>query len=401
MGGPRVLRIFSRYQQFGGEERIVRQIHEALSRCMDATWFERSSDQLLGKSLAGMVTAPGKAIYNREVAVELTNLQEQRKFDAWEIHNVFPALSPSVYETGIRLGIPIVHYLHNYRLSCVNGTLLNHGQPCYRCLGGSFWPAVETKCWRSSRLACATLGIALTRVRQLKVFSAISSWIAISDAQKQWHIKMGIPSEQIHVVPHFLEPSTNLIAEKSPKRGYLLFLGRLSQEKGLTQLLKAWQLVKTSGAKLVIAGTGPEEASLRDYVARNRFDNIELRGFVPIEEQPQLWRGAAALIVPSIWEEPFGLVVLEAWAHYRPALVSNRGALPEIVRHPSLIFSPEDPVDVASKIDGVLDNPDARDELAIAGNRKLHRDYTLSSWRSRIATIYAGLGIRLKDTDSA
>jgi glycosyltransferase involved in cell wall biosynthesis len=400
MGGPRVLRIFSRYQQFGGEERIVRQIHEALSQCMDATWFERSSDQLLGIGMVGRVTAPGKAIYNRKVADELTSLQGQKKFDAWEIHNVFPALSPSVYETGIRLGIPIVHYLHNYRLSCVNGTLLNHGQPCYRCLGGNFWPAVETKCWRSSRLACTTLAIALTRVRQLKVFSAISCWIAISDAQKQWHIKMGIPSEQIHVVPHFLEPLKEVSPENSPKRGYLLFLGRLSQEKGLTQLLKAWPLVKTSGAKLLIAGTGPEEAALRDYVARSRFGNVEFRGFVPIEEQPPLWRGAAALIVPSIWEEPFGLVVLEAWAHYRVALVSNRGALPEIVRHPSLIFSPEDPVDLASKIDWMLDNPDARDELAIAKNEELHRDYGLATWRSRIAAIYASLGIQLKDTDA-
>src|SRR6476646_1395004 len=120
MSVPRILRIFSRYQQYGGEEAVVKRIHRELAEVMDADWFESSTGTLLGSSFASRIASPWKAVDNKAVVGSLRKLQEENRYCAWEIHNVFPALSPSVYQAAFKMGIPVVHFLHNYRLSCVN-----------------------------------------------------------------------------------------------------------------------------------------------------------------------------------------------------------------------------------------------------------------------------------------
>ena len=390
----KVLRIFGRYQEYGGEEAAARRIHETLKPYMDAEWFESSTDAMLGDSLAQRVRAPFRAIHNERIAKQLRRLQADRKFDAWEIHNIFPSLSPSVYATGIRLGVPLIQYLHNYRMSCVNGMFLNHGKPCFRCIDGNFFPAIQTVCWRNSRIACGCTALALGRIRRLDIFRYIKGWIAISEAQKTLHMRMGIPAERIHVVPHFLETTENGVP---PIRedGYALFLGRLSVEKGVAQLLEAWGRVSHPGARLVIAGKGPEEEKLRTFARDEGLSNVEFRGFVPAEAKTDLWAGARFLVVPSIWEEPFGLVVLEAWAHGRPVIASNRGAFPEMIDAGGLLCSPNSPVEFAATIEKMFESGDLTAKMGAAGRKQLRTSFCQEIWVNRIRSIYGDCGLKV------
>ncbi|MBV8279649.1 MAG: glycosyltransferase family 4 protein [Verrucomicrobia bacterium] len=385
MHRPRVLRIFNRYQQYGGEEKMVRQIGNALAGVVSATTFEHSSDELLAGSFKKRIQAPFKVIHNRQVFDRLTALQHEYRFDAWEIHNTFPAFSPAVYDAALELGVRVVQYLHNYRFSCVNGMFLNQGEPCYRCIRGTFWAAFRTACWRSNRWASGIAGIALNRARRL--FSSINIWVAISEAQKRRHIEMGIPAERIRVVPHFLDAPTD-VRPNVPEQGYFLFLGRLSAEKGLWQLLQGWRLLRAGTAKLVIAGDGPERTRLENLCRGHGLKNVEFRGYVAVRDQDTLWQGARALIVPSIWEEPFGLVVLEAWAHGRPALVSNRGGLPEIVTDSAARFSPDQPEDIAAILDRCCTNSQELRRIASEGLERLRQNYNRAVWLNRINEVY-------------
>ena len=388
----RVLRIFGRYQEYGGEEAAARRIHETLKPYMDGEWLESSTEALLGNSNLDRIRAPFRVIHNERIAQELPRLQADKKFDVWEIHNVFPSLSPSVYAIGMRLGVPLIQYLHNYRMSCVNGTFLNHGEPCVRCIGGDFFPAVRTICWRNSRIACAVMGLALSRIRRLDVFQYVKCWIAISEAQKTLHVRMGIPADRIHVVPHFLDAAEN---DVPPIRedGYALFLGRLSTEKGVAQLLEAWRRVKYPGARLVIAGKGPEEEKLRAFARDKRLSNVEFRGYVPAEAQADLWIGARFLVVPSIWEEPFGLVVLEAWAHGRPVLTSDRGSFPEMIDGGGLLCSPDSPAELAAAILKMFEPTDLISNMAAAGQKKLRTKFSRETWINRIRSVYEQCGL--------
>jgi glycosyltransferase involved in cell wall biosynthesis len=385
MNRPKVLRIFNRYQQYGGEEKIVRQISNALAELVSATAFEHSSDELLTGSLLKRAQAPFNVIYNYRILDRLRGLQLQERFDVWEIHNTFPAFSPAVYDAALELGVRVIQYLHNYRFSCVNGMFLNQGEPCYRCIRGTFWPAFLTSCWRSNRWASGIAGIALTRVRRL--FSSIDIWVAVSEAQKRRHVEMGIPAERIRVVPHFLEAPID-VRPNVPDDGYFLFLGRLSPEKGLWQLLHGWRLLKAGPAGLVIAGEGPERSRLENFCREHGLKNVEFRGYVTARDQDALWQGARALIVPSIWEEPFGLAVLEAWAHGRPALVSNRGGLPEIVPDPAARFSPDRPDEIAAILDRYCTNSQDLSRMAGEGLARLRRNYSRVVWLSQISEVY-------------
>ena len=385
MEPPKVLRIFNRYQQYGGEEKMVHQIRDALANTVSATSFEHSSDELLLRSFKDRVQAPFNVVYNGRIFERLTALQRQHRFDVWEIHNTFPAFSPAVYEAGLEAGVSVIQYLHNYRFSCVNAMFLNHGKPCYRCMGGNFWPAFLTACWHSNRWASGIAGIALARTRRL--ISRINIFVAISETQKRRHVEMGIPGERIRVVPHFLDAPAD-VCPHIPNNGYFLFLGRLSSEKGVFQLLEGWRLLKTNQAKLVIAGDGPDRTRLEIFCHAHDLKNVEFRGFVAPRDQDSLWQGARTLIVPSIWEEPFGLVVLEAWAHGRPALVANRGGLTEIVPNPAARFVPDNPEQIAAILDRYSTGPDELYQLAIDGLERLRYTYNRTIWLRKIREVY-------------
>jgi glycosyltransferase involved in cell wall biosynthesis len=394
MPNPRILRIFSRYEQYGGEEAVARRIHQELAEVMDADWFESSTETLLGNSIATKLAAPWKVIHNAEAAKSLRKLQEKNRYSAWEIHNVFPALSPSVYQTAFDRGVPVINFLHNYRLSCVNGSFLNHGEPCQRCIKGNFLPAVQTVCWRDSRVACGFMGLALTRVRRLKVFEKVSAWIALSEVQKGLHLKIGLPARTLHVVPHFQEFRP---AEASPlqQNGYALFLGRLAPEKGVANLLDGWKQVKTPGARLVIAGTGPEEERLKQIVVDNKLDSVELRGFVNPAQHRELWANAKFLIVPSIWHEPFALVVLEALAHGRPLVVSNFGSMPEATFGCSFVVNPFKPEEIAVACDRLFRDTELAQEMGNRGIARLQKVYNREVWLDKIRGVYASCGVQL------
>ena len=384
----RILQIFSRYIHFGGEENSVFRIGDALQDRHDVEYFIGSTKEFLGPDMASKIRAPFNAFYNLPVAQRLRKYQEIGAFDLWQVHNVLPALSPSVYQTAFDLKVPIVHYLHNYRMGCTNGFFLNHGQPCERCLGGNFWPAFQTACWRNSRLISGLMGLILRRVRSIGTFNKVAAWISISEFQRKKHVEMGIPANHIHNIHHFYESSAP--PPPSIPSGDTLFLGRLSQEKGVDLLLRAWAKVRNGSRRLVIAGTGPEESSLKKLASDLNLANVVFTGFLDKEQQVSLWSNSSALVVPSIWDEPFGMVVLEAWAKERPVVAFAKGALPELIHHGvnGLLADPFSVESLAKNIQELIDKPYLGPRLGKACSLRLKDDFNRALWVSRIESVY-------------
>jgi glycosyltransferase involved in cell wall biosynthesis len=384
----RILQIFSRYIHFGGEEGSVFRIGDALQENHDIEYFIGSTKDFLGSDIQSRIQAPFNAYYNLPIAQRLHKYQEIGNFDIWQIHNVLPSLSPSVYQTAFDLKVPVVHYLHNYRMGCTNGFFLNHGQPCERCLGGNFWPAFQTACWRNSRLISGFMGLILRRVRSIGTFHKVAAWISVSDFQKKKHVEMGIPANHIHNIYHFYESSAP--PPPSIPSGDTLFLGRLSREKGVDLLLRAWGKVRNGNRRLVIAGAGPEESSLKKMASDLNLANVVFTGFLNAEQQSSLWSNSSALVVPSIWDEPFGMVVLEAWAKERPVVAYAKGALPELIHHgvSGLLADPFSVEALAKNIQELIDTPDLGPRLGKAGNQRLKDEFNRALWLSRIESVY-------------
>lgn len=386
------MQIFSRYEHYGGEEGSVYRIGDAMQQDYDVEYFLASTAELMNSPLHEKLALPLRIFHNPDVARRLRRIQSIGQFDLWQIHNVLPAMSPVVYTTAFKLGIPILHFLHNYRFGCANGFFLQHGIPCQRCMHGNFWPAFAGKSWRNSRILSGAMGAVLSHIRHMDLFHKVTQWIAISHVQKAVHVEMGVPAEKIEVVHHFYEK------EQSPPppatNGHAMFIGRLSEEKGVALLLEAWRLLNRPDRRLVIVGEGPESANLQALAARLKLANVTFTGFLSPDQQREVWAGAAFNVVPSIWMEPFGMVVLETWANNRAVVAHKIGALPELVTHGvnGLLAEPFQPQLLAEALARAFDSPEECKAMAASGRQLLQTAFTKARWLGQMSAIYRKMG---------
>ena len=391
----RVLQLFSRYRDFGGEEGSVYRIGDALHRDFDVGFFLTSSADAFSGDVIHQGMSVLKAFSNWSVLGQLKRYQQLGRYEIWLIHNVFPAMSPAVYELGFRLGIPIVQYLHNYRMGCVNGFFLNHGEPCQTCMDGNFSKAFRTACWHESHLQSGIMGMITARARRMELFHRISQWIAISEAQKREHVAMGIPEERITVIPHFYQ-SEEIAALPPSDGGDALYVGRLSPEKGADRLIRAWKLIQDCGRTLWIVGEGPERPRLEAMIRDEKIANVRFTGFLNQQEMAEIWTKSSCSIVPSIWKEPFGMVVLEAWAKGRPVVAHRIGALPEIIGDgvDGLLVPENSSGELAKAILFLLENPVRAGQMGRAGLEKLKERYSRNVWMDAIKPVFSNLTLR-------
>ncbi|NJM37497.1 MAG: glycosyltransferase family 4 protein [Akkermansiaceae bacterium] len=386
MKNLKILQLFSRYLQYGGEEGSVYRIGDALAEKYQIEYFIASSEQLAAKNRALQLAMVYR---NREVLHRLEKYQKIGRFNCWQIHNVFPAISPGAYTLAKRLEVPIIHYLHNYRMGCVNGFWFTQGKECQKCSSGSYVHGVTGKCWRDSYSQSAAMALLLTDTRRRGLFQQVRRWVAISHSQKEAHIRMGIDGDKIDVVHHFLEQNQPDSIPVFPENGYALFIGRLSAEKGVGHLLDAWALLGKN-RRLVIAGDGPESQKLQEKASHLGLNNVTFSGFVKHSEQKNLWAGAAFSVVPSIWQEPFGMVVLEAWAQARPVVAHRIGALPELISDGvnGFLADSRDIHDLASVLETSFKAGYQLKEMGRNGLGTLKSNHNKSVWLENMERVY-------------
>jgi glycosyltransferase involved in cell wall biosynthesis len=118
--------------------------------------------------------------------------------------------------------------------------------------------------------------------------------------------------------------------------------------------------------------------------------DVVFTGFLDKEQQASLWANSSALVVPSIWDEPFGMVVLEAWAKERPVVAFAKGALPELIHHGvnGLLADPFSVEALAKNIQELIDKPDLGPRLGRAGSLRLKDEFNRTLWLSRIEAVY-------------
>jgi glycosyltransferase involved in cell wall biosynthesis len=154
---------------------------------------------------------------------------------------------------------------------------------------------------------------------------AVDLFITPSQFAKGKYVEAGFDQDRIVVKPNFLEPDPGY---RDGSGNYFAYVGRLSSEKGIELLLKAWRQARPE-AKLRIAGAGPLEDVIRAAACAD--PSIEFLGKVSLSQVVDIMGGAVAVIVPSQWHEPFGRVVVESFAVGTPVIATAIGGLAELV----------------------------------------------------------------------
>lgn len=345
----RVAIVHGRYRQLGGEDNVVEQEMELLqSRGVEVVPFIRDNSSFPSEGSARVAI---EAIWSRGIAAEFDRFLRSERPDIIHVHNTFPFLSPAVFSVADRQNIPAVLTLHNYRLLCPAATLFRNGSPCEDCVSRSWaWPAVSHGCYRESRAATAAVAAINSIHQALGTWTrSISAYIALTDFARDVYERGGLPPDRLHVRPNYVSDPTELASAVGDARARAMFIGRISEEKGVRILTREWQKV---GAPLDVYGDGPLLEDLR----KSSPAGIRFHGFVGRDRALEAMRGAAFLVVPSIWYEAFPLVVLEAFSLGVPVLASNVGSLSEVVQH---------------ELTGLHFEPDRTDSLAHAAIRLL------------------------------
>jgi glycosyltransferase involved in cell wall biosynthesis len=390
MTGLRVLVVHNTYrsEQPSGEDRVVQQEMELLAAAgHDVDRFIRHSDDIAGMSLPAKAAVPLRVPWNRRARADLAAHLRARRPDVVHVHCTFPLLSPSVVAACADAGVPAVATLHNYTQVCAPGTLYRDGRICTDCVGGSPLPAVRHGCYRASRAATVPLAVAQAATQQLW-WTGITRFLCVSQSQRNILVQAGMPADRM-AVHHNIVVDAGVRRTGPPE--HVLYLGRLTEEKGLRLLMAAWDRHVAGGPAslpLVVAGSGP----LQDEVARWAAGRPDVRflGLQTRERCGELLAAAAAVVAPSVWLEAFGLVVVEAMAAGVPVVAAAHGAFVELVDHgvTGLLFRPGDADSLAAALADVQGDPDRNGALGAAARVRYQRDFGPEVGMERLAAEY-------------
>lgn len=301
--------------------------------------------------------------------------------DVVHVHNLFPNWGNSWLTSWPG---PIVSTLHNFRQVCARGTLWRDGHSCTQCPDGSSFSAIKNRCYRESRLLSVPLAIS-TRGggSHSTVLNRSDVSIVLNSHAQQVFGKFG----RVEIVPNFVDDRE--YDSLGTGGAYWLYIGRLSEEKGIRWLLEQFP----DSRNLKIAGSGPLEGLVQAAVNRS---NVAFLGKLSAVDARRAISGARGVIVPSLWSEGIPTVALESLQSGTPLVVSNVCASASELTFAGageIVFVVDS--GAASAAAERLTLVEAIDRIESGGSYRRHRArllyesrYSRDAWREKIEVVY-------------
>ena len=356
-----------------GEDAVAENEIDLLKqRGHDVITYKKYNDDLDDSSLFKKLSIAINTIWSRSTYKELTAILNSERPDIVHFHSIFPQISPSAYKACYDADIPAIHTLHNYRQICPGALLQREEKVCELCLHGSIFNSLRYKCYRNSLLATGTLAATIVFNRFIGTYNKyVSKYIALTQFSASRMSLGGVEENLLVVKPNFL-PS-------SPKPGngtgsYAVYVGRLSQEKGVRTLIKAWAGIDM---KLKIIGDGPLRNELTK-LSEKELQNIEFCGYLDRKTILEIVSDAAFQLVPSEWYEGFPMVLLEAFSCGTPVIGSDIGSIGEIVVNgeTGLKFEPGNPEALKDAVLSLLSDSENLKQLRKSTRKAFDQKYS-------------------------
>ena len=381
----RVLVVHNAYQQPGGEDAVVAAEDALLrERGEDIHLHLVDNDGIQGTwRKAGVFLQTG---YNTHAREALKRRIDHLRPEVVHVHNTFPRLSPSIFDACIEAGVPSVLTLHNFRLLCPTATLHHAGRSEERSLREPCWWTVPAAVYRGSPIGTLAVAAMVEGHKRRGTWrDRVTRFIALSAFAREKFIEGGLPAHRISIKPNSAPDVVG--AQKAVRRSGALFVGRLTEDKGVRTLIQAWRDV---AFPLTMVGDGP----LYAWAQSNAPAHVRLTGRLSASEVSTHMLASQLLVAPSHWYEMFPMVFPEAFACALPVLASDTPSLRPLVR-PGVIGEeagelapPDDPQALAAAARRMLEDP-ARLERLGANARSIYtREYTPEANYRQLMAIY-------------
>lgn len=333
-----------------------------------------------------------KIIYNAQARKNLENLIEDFKPDIVHLHNTYHQLSPSIIMALKKYNIPMVMTLHDYKLISPSYNLYVRGQIWEKSKNHKYYRCFTGKCVKNSYIKSAISALEAYFLKFTEIYYNIDLFISPSRFLIKKFREFGFKKDIIHVPNPLMDnlagPAGELRAGSDYR--YFLYYGRLGEEKGIKDLLKAYLPVNNK-IKLVVAGTGPQEKELSEFVRMNGLEKDVL--FVGFQQNEALWglvEAAEFIVVPSNCYENAPYTVMEAMSLQKAVISSDIGGLPEMIEHGNngLLYKYKDIEKLTAILDFMIAHPGICREMGQQARKTILEKHSKEYYYKSLINIY-------------
>lgn len=381
----RILLVHNSYRQPGGEDIVFDQERALLKEAGHEVFtYHRSNRELDGHNRLHQLADCLCSVWAPDARRDFIRLLSLHNIDIVHVHNTFMMISPSIYSACREARVPVVQTIHNFRLLCPSGSFLHQGAVCELCASRSLLYAIPHRCYRESYFATGAIVVALLLHRRLHTWTRnVDRFILLSEFARKKFIQAGFPEGRLTVKPNFVYPDPG---ERTRPGCYAIYAGRLSEEKGLFTLVKAWGLLQ-SPLPLLVVGDGPLRPQLQQLCRGSR---VEFVRYKARQDCIALIKNACFLVMPSECFENFPIAIIEAYACGVPVIASRIGSLPEIVKDSTtgLTFRASDAEGLRQVVHWAISNPDLMHRMGRCARREFEDRYTAARNLSLLMQVY-------------
>jgi glycosyltransferase involved in cell wall biosynthesis len=329
--------------------------------------------------------AAGRIIYSREAERALARQVERSRPDIVHLHNIYHHLSPSVLRPLRERGIPMVMTLHDFKLACPTHRFLAGGRVCEACLPRRFYMPTVKRCYQGSVGASTLNGLELAIHTLLRMYAPVHLFLCPSRFMLKKMTAGRVFPDRLRWLPNFVDAAA--IEPKSAAGGGAVYVGRLSQEKGVAVLVEA---AANLTCDVHIVGDGPDRHRLNERAKELGARRLSFHGHVPAEDVHQRLRNASVAVMPSIGYENAPMGILEAFAAGVPVIGTDHGGIPELIEKgvDGDLVPPGDAGALAASIDRFVTDPDRSFRLGTAARSKVATRFSPAGHLAALDDLY-------------
>lgn len=320
------LQIHNDYLIPGGETKTVTQIANLLEEFdIHVIRYYKTNRELEKCGVFKKIIYGVKSLHNKSTVREVNKILDSIHVDFAVVHNTMPIISNSIYQVFLKKNIPVIKYLQNYNLVCLNGAL-DHGTCCIKCKKHLF-NGVINKCYKNNFWFSFIRYVSKKKFDQ-NYLSHINAFMPNSVYVKEKHQEYGIDENKMYVMYNYIKEEDIYNPDNNSGKYYLYF-GRISKEKGIFTVLRAFESLK--GLKLTVMGSGELEEEMKKYIMDHDLKNVSYVGNQTGENLERILIDAKCVIVSSEWDEPLPRTIIESYAKGIPVIGTDKGGIPEMI----------------------------------------------------------------------
>ncbi|MCI0696921.1 glycosyltransferase family 4 protein [candidate division KSB1 bacterium] len=333
----------------------------------------------------------GRVIYSQASKEAVTRLVEKVKPDIAHVHMIDHQLSPSILHAFRDYGIPVVQTCHQYKLVCPSYRLfiMHKNQVCEKCVKGDFYHAVLERCHKDSFAASALVALESYIHKAMGIYNLIDIFHVPSRFLGKKLVEAGYSPDKIWHSFYTINLEDYPYHPKSTD--YVIYYGRLSEEKGVLTLLKA--MLRAPEVNLYIVGDGPQRPILENFASKEQLKTVRFWGNQNGGALVRLVQQAKFVVVPSEWYDNSPLVIYESFSMGKPVIASTLGGMPELVDdgENGFHFTAGEAEDLAEKMRLLWHDPALCEKMGKNARHKAEAEFSPEAHYAKILAVYEKL----------